>query len=274
MQLLEISGYQVDLGKYTLGNFHQFSGTDNERASDLQHAIDADSVKAIWCARGGSGGLRILDKVDFSKFEQNPKWICGYSDTTALHALVNNVLHLPSLHCTMPINIQQKDDLDKPSFSTMLTAMETGKLSYEIPSHRLNRVGKAEGKLIGGNLSILYAINGSFSDVKTENAVLFIEDVDEYLYHIDRMMLCLKRAGKLANLSGLIVGGLSNMHDNTIPYGKTAEEIVYEHIAEYNYPVCFDFPAGHIAENRALILGGNSCLEVSKNEVILNMKIQ
>jgi muramoyltetrapeptide carboxypeptidase len=273
MQLLEISGYQVDLGKYTLGNFHQFSGMDNERASDLQNAIDDDSVKAIWCARGGYGGLRILDKIDFSKFEQNPKWICGYSDTTALHALINNVLYLPSLHCTVPINIQQKDDLRKPSFSTMLTAMETGKLSYEIPSHLLNREGRVEGKLIGGNLSILYAVNGSFSDIKTENAVLFIEDVDEYLYHIDRMMLCLKRAGKLANLAGLIVGGMSNMHDNAIPYGKTAEEIVYEHIAEYDYPVCFGFPAGHIQDNRALIMGGKISLDIDSKKVTIQNNI-
>ena len=273
MQLLTSCGYEVDLGRYTLGAYHQFSGTDDERASDLQDAIDEDSVKAIWCARGGYGGLRILDKIDFSKFRQNPKWICGYSDTTALHALINNLLHLPSLHCTMPIHIQNQEDLHKPSLSTMLAALEKGKLTYEIPAHRLNRVGEAKGKLTGGNLSILYALNGSVSDIKTDNSVLFIEEVDEYLYHIDRMMLCLKRAGKLAQLAGLIVGGMSDMHDNTISYGKTAEEIIYEHVAEYDYPVCFGFPAGHIQENSALILGGSITLCIEPKNVYIQNNI-
>jgi muramoyltetrapeptide carboxypeptidase len=267
MKLLEMSGYEVDLGKYMLGVHHQYSGTDEERASDLQDAIDDDLVKAIWCARGGYGGIRILDRIDFSKFKQNPKWICGYSDTTALHALVNNVLNLPSLHCTMPLNIQNQEDIHNSSFSTMLTALETGKLTYEISAHRLNRKGKAKGRLIGGNLSILYAVNGSFSDIKTDNTILFIEDVDEYLYHIDRMLLCLKRCGTLERLAGLIVGGMSDMHDNAVSFGKTAEDIVFEHIAEYDFPVCFDFPAGHIADNRALFLGGNTTLTIDSQTI-------
>ena len=269
MQLLKTSGYEVDLGKHTLGAYHQFSGTDDERALDLQNAINDDSVKAIWCARGGYGSMRIIDRIDFSKFKQNPKWICGYSDTTALHALINNVLNLPSLHCTMPINIQQEDDLYHLPFSTMLTAMEKGKLTCEIPPHPLNRVGEGEGKLIGGNLSILYAINGSVSDIKTDNSVLFIEDVDEYLYHIDRMMLCLKRCGKLERLAGLIVGGMSDMHNKTVPYGKNAEEIIWEHVSNYDFPVCFGFPAGHILDNRALILGGSITLHIKSENVYI-----
>jgi muramoyltetrapeptide carboxypeptidase len=171
----------------------------------------------------------------------------------------------------MPLNLQNEDELHNQSFATMLTAMETGKLKYEIPVHQLNRVGEGRGRLLGGNLSILHAVNGSFSDIKTDNAVLFIEDVDEYLYHIDRMMLCLKRAGKLANLSALIVSGLSDMHDNVVPYGKTVEEIIFEHVSEYDFPVCFGFPAGHISDNRALIMGGSITLNVdAKNVYIQN----
>jgi len=318
--LLRECGYRVDLGKHTLGAYHQFSGTDAERASDLQDAIDDDSVSAIWCARGGYGGLRIIDRIDFTKFKQNPKWICGYSDTTALHALINNSLNLPSLHCTMPLNIQNQEEIDAPtlsgtsknsirhcgldpqspddkvachlvktkemlkqvqhdglifrsSLSTMLYALENGKLTHEISPNPLNRVGEAEGKLVGGNLSILYAINGSFSDIKTENAILFIEDVDEYLYHIDRMMLCLKRCGKLERLTGLIVGGMSDMHDNVVSFGKNAEEIVYEHVAEYNFPVCFGFPAGHIQNNQALFLGGNITLKIDSQRVYIQNSI-
>jgi len=273
VHLLRSSGYEADLGRFTLGNHHQYSGTDSERAADLQEAIDDDTVKAVWCARGGYGGLRIIDRIDFSKFRQNPKWICGYSDTTALHALINNVLNVNSLHCVMPFNLQDKDDLHKSAFSTMLAALEKGKITSEIPVHQLNRIGKAEGRLIGGNLSILYAVNGSVSDIKTDNSVLFIEDVDEYLYHIDRMMLCLKRAGKLQNLSALIVGSMSNMHDNAVSYGKTAEEIVYEHVSEYDFPVCFGFPAGHIEDNQALILGGNTTLQIDSNKVFIQNNI-
>ena len=155
----------------------------------------------------------------------------------------------------------------------MLYALEKGELMHDISPHSLNRLGEAEGKLVGGNLSILYAINGSLSDIKTENAILFIEDVDEYLYHIDRMMLCLKRCGKLERLAGLIVGGMSDMHDNAVSFGKNAEEIVYEHVAEYDFPVCFGFPAGHIQNNQALILGGNITLNVDSQKVYIQNSI-
>jgi muramoyltetrapeptide carboxypeptidase len=274
VQFLRQQGYIVDFGKNIFEKHHQFAGTDSQRTSDFQEALDDDTVKVIWCARGGYGSLRIIDKIDFSKFKKNPKWICGYSDITVFHAFINNVMNQISVHATMPVNVQGSEK-ELYSLNTMLSVLQTGKTDYTILSpHPLNRTGAVNGKLCGGNLSILYAINGSFSDINTDGKILFIEDLDEYLYHIDRIMMCLKRAGKLANLSGLIVGGMNDMHDNAVPFGKMVEEIVYEHVAAYNYPVCFGFPAGHIAENRALILGGETCLEVNEKGVNLKKKIQ
>ena len=272
VQFLQKQGYVVDFGKNLFNQYHQFSGTDEERVFDFQEALDDDTVKVIWIARGGYGSVRVVDDLDFSKFKKTPKWICGYSDVTVFHAFINNVINQVSLHATMPINIQgAKNEIY--SLKTMLSVLQTGKANYSIiTSHPLNRIGIANGKLCGGNLSVLSSINGSFSDVHTDGKILFIEDVDEYLYHIDRIMMCLKRAGKLTNLLALVVGGMSNMHDNTISYGKKAEEIIYEHVAEYDYPVCFNFPAGHIAENRTLILGGETHIEVSENGISLNMK--
>ena len=272
VQFLQKQGYKVEFGNNLFNQYHQFSGTDMQRISDFQAALNDDNVKVIWFARGGYGCVRIIDKIDFTKFQKNPKWICGYSDVTVFHAFINNVMNFPSLHSTMPINVQGAE-INLYSLNTMLSALQTGKANYTIESHLLNRVGEASGKLCGGNLSVLYSINGSFSDICTDGKILFIEDVDEYLYHIDRMMMCLKRAGKLAKLSALIVGGMSNMHDNTVAYGKTAEEIILEHIADYDFPVCFGFPAGHIADNRTLIMNGNTHLIVSKENVSLKMSV-
>ncbi len=264
----EQQGFQVVYGKHLWGTHHQFSGTDEERAEDMQAAINNPDIRAIVCARGGYGGMRIVDKLDFSPLLKYPKWLCGYSDTTVFHTHIHTQCHLPTLHCTMPINMT--DEPEKTNAHTsMIQALTTGKLSYEIDSQPFNLFGEAEGELIGGNLSLLYAVNNSISDINTEGKILFIEDLDEYLYHVDRMMLCLKRAGKLSALKGLIVGGITNMHDNTIPFGYTAKEIILSHVCEYNYPVCFDFPAGHITDNRALILGGKTHLSVTEKNVTL-----
>lgn len=256
-----------------LGECHQFSGTDEERARDFQQALDNPEIKAVVCARGGYGALRIIDKIDFSHFKQSPKWICGYSDVTVFHTHINNALQLPTLHCTMPINMTGKV-LQSPTVATMWQALTTGQLEYQLPIHNdFNRCGQAKGTLIGGNLSLLYAVSGSVSDIQTDGKILFIEDLDEYLYHLDRMMLSLKRSGKLSHLTGLLIGGMSDMHDNTIPFGKTAKEIIYDCVKEYDYPVCFDFPAGHIEDNRALILGGNASMEVSENDIKLKIEL-
>ena len=272
VRYLQDKGFRVDFGKHLFDNFHQYAGTDMQRAEDFQQALDDQQVKAIWCARGGYGCLRIVDLIDFSSFAKNPKWICGYSDVTVFHAHINNALQLPSLHATMPINVQG-EIVQYTALDTLLSAMQTGEVSYTIPAYSINRNGKAEGILCGGNLSVLYALNGSISDIQTDGKILFIEDLDEYLYHIDRMMMCLKRSGKLDNLLALIVGGMTKMNDNAVSFGKTTEEIISEHVQEYDYPVCFGFPAGHIDDNRAMIMGGNAVLEINEKETRIKMTL-
>ncbi|MDR1878283.1 MAG: LD-carboxypeptidase [Bacteroidales bacterium] len=266
VHFLQEQGYQVEFGDHLFCRHHQFAGTDAERTADFQDALDTERVKVVWCARGGYGCLRIIDRLDFSKFALAPKWVCGYSDVTVFHTYINSILRQPSLHAIMPVNVQGSEAAFG-SLRTMLSALETGEVSYTVAVHPLNRTGEAKGELCGGNLSVLYAVNGSVSDLNTDGKILFIEDLDEYLYHIDRIMMCLKRSGKLENLSGLVVGGMEDMHDNAIAYGKSVEEIIWEHVEEYQYPVCFGFPAGHIPDNRALILGGTSMLKVTKEHV-------
>lgn len=251
LRIIEDKGLIPVLSKNLFGSYHQFSGTDAERCADLQTMLDDESINAIIIARGGYGTVRIIDKIDFSNFKKHPKWIVGYSDITVLHSHIHKTLGIATLHATMPINFLQ----DAYATETLFKALFGEKLHYEFDAHKLNRKGKAKGEIVGGNLSLLYALCGSSSDISTDGKILFIEDLDEYLYHIDRMMMNLKRSGKLSNLKALIVGGMSDMKDNTVPYGKTAEEIIAEHVAEYNYPVCFGFPAGHIKNNYALKMG-------------------
>ena len=253
--VLEKAGLRAFFAPHLFGSCGQFSGTDEERAADFQWAIGHPEVKAVWCVRGGYGGMRIVDRIDFRPLLRTPKWICGYSDTTVFHACLQQ-MGLESLHCTMPVNVTP-ETAESISVRTMLQALMEGSLDYRIPSHPMNCCGNAEGVLCGGNLSLLYALQASPTDLDTAGKILFIEDLDEYLYHIDRMMLSLKRSGKLSGLAGLVVGNLSDMHDNRIPFGRTAEEVVWEHVTEYGYPVCFGFPAGHAdpCDNRALVFG-------------------
>lgn len=254
-------GFKVLFGKNLFEEENQFSGSDTQRAEDLQTCMNNVEVKAILCARGGYGSIRIIDKIDFSRFTNSPKWICGYSDVTVLHNKLSN-LGIESLHSTMPVNFSTNSSEALNSLFDILTGKS---LQYHFEAHPYNTEGVAEGKLIGGNLSMLYSQTGSNTALQTEGAILFIEDLDEYLYHIDRMMYNLKRNGYFENLTGVIVGGMSDMNDNTIPFGKTAEEIIQDHFAEYSFPVCFGFPAGHLADNRTLIMGRKVKLDVSKN---------
>jgi len=247
------------LSVVTSPNIHasdnQFAGTDEQRAADLQLLLDDETIKAIVFARGGYGIVRIIDRLDFTSFARKPKWLIGYSDITVLHSHISRNFGIETLHATMPVNFNDSSEETSESIDSMRKVLFGETPVYELVGHLFNRQGEAQGILTGGNLSILYSLLGSASDVDTSGKVLFIEDLDEYLYHIDRMMQSLKRAGKLDNLSALVVGGMSGMRDNEVPFGKTAEEIVRDVVEEYKYPVIYGFPAGHQLLNKPLILG-------------------
>ena len=243
---------------------HIFAGDDDFRAAVFQEYLDNEQIEAIWFARGGYGSIRIIDKLDFTQFLRHPKWLRGFSDTTVLHGKLN-CLGIPSLHSPMPFYFANKTPEAKQSLFDALTGKP---LQYEIPSNPLNRLGKMEGEIVGGNLSVLISMMGSDTFPETDGKILFIEEVDEYIYHVDRMMRALKRAGKLAHLKGLIVGGLTQIHDNTHPFGQTAEEVIAEAVSEYDYPVCFGFPAGHFDDNRTLFFGLKSRVEVTSEKSV------
>lgn len=265
IDFLEKNGFRVAIGKHLFNKHFQFAGTDEERAQDFQEFMDDPEIHAIWCARGGYGSVRIIDKLNFQHFKEHPKWICGYSDITVFHSHLH-ALGLASLHCTMPIKITN-DDFDNMNNRSMIQALTGGILAYTMPNSSINRPGMATCEIIGGNLSILYSLLASPSDLQTDGKILFIEDLDEHLYHIDRMMQALKRSGKLDKLAGLIVGGMEDMHNNNPenPFGQTAEEIVASCCIEYSYPVCYHFPTGHGDNNVALKMGARVTLSVTPN---------
>jgi muramoyltetrapeptide carboxypeptidase len=258
--VLKKNGYTVSYSELTFGNHHQYSGTEEERISDFQSALESGESDILLCVRGGYGTLRIIDRIDFSSLEKQPKLICGYSDITVLHNHLLARYNISSLHCSMPVNFNTNTP---EALQSLMDAWNGNPLHYSVSSHPLNRDGNASGILFGGNLSLMYALQGSASFPDPKGKILFLEDLDEYLYHIDRMMLSLKRSGVLESISGLIVGGMTDMKDNAIPFGKSAEEIIREHVEEYHYPVCFGFPAGHQSDNRALWMGKELKLSVS-----------
>ena len=258
---------EVVLGTHVFSKHHQFAGTDEQRRKDFQHMLDDDSIRAIVCSRGGYGTVRIIDNLDFTKFCASPKWIVGYSDATVLHAHIHRHFGIETLHAAMAFNIQ--DEQPDESLQSMMNALTGIRISYTRNKSALSREGNAEGLLVGGNLSILHNLMGTVSEPETEGKILFLEDVDEYLYHIDRMMMNLKRAGKLEKLNGLIVGGMSKMNDNAVPFGKSANEIIADVVKDYTFPVCYDFPSGHLEPNLALILGRNVNLHVGKEVALI-----
>jgi muramoyltetrapeptide carboxypeptidase len=261
IDLLHSWGLEVIIGN-TIGlDDNQLAGTDEQRAADFQQQLDNPNIKGIWCVKGGYGTVRIIDLLDFTKFEQNPKWIIGFSDITVLHNHLNT-MGFKSIHGIMPVTIPKATPA---AIESMKLALFGDQLTYQIAPDPMNRMGTATGELVGGNLSILYSLLGSPSAIECKDKILFIEDLDEYLYHIDRMMMNLKRNGCLESIKGIIVGAMSKMRDNDIPWGKTAVEIVQDVTKTYNIPILYSFPAGHIHDNRALILGSKVTLDVGKN---------
>jgi len=269
--IIEGFGLKVKIGENATSIYHQYAGTDKERASDFQVMLDDEEVKMILCTRGGYGSIRIIDRLNFDQFLKNPKWIVGFSDITVFHSHLFSNFGVESLHAKMPLNFPE-NGLEDGSIKMLFSTVVGGDLSYEYEAHPLNRKGLSQASIIGGNLAILCSLLGSKSDLDTDGKILFIEDVGENLFRIDRMMWTLKRAGKLGTLAGLVVGGLTDMEDNEVKFGKSAEEIIANVVSEYDYPVCYNFPAGHQKQNYPLIIGRNLDLEISERNVKLNFR--
>jgi len=259
IDLLHGWGLEVVIGKSIGLDDNQLAGTDAQRAEDFQQQLDNPNIKAIWCVRGGYGTVRIIDLLDFTQFKQNPKWIIGFSDVTVIHGYVN-LLNIASIHAAMPVTVGKAS---VESIESLRKSLFGESLNYEIPFDAANRLGNAKGEIVGGNLSILYSLMGSNAQIDCKGKILFIEDLDEYLYHIDRMMMSLKRCGCFDGLNGLIVGTMTKMRDNDIPWGKNANQIIADVTKEYSFPILYNFPAGHFHDNRALIFGKQVSLELN-----------
>ena len=259
----ESYGLSVVLGKNLFESSNQYAGTDAQRTEDLQWALNDKTIKAIIIARGGYGSVRTIEQIDFTEFKKHPKWMVGYSDVTVLHNAIHNI-GVATLHATMPLNFTKSEEATK----SMVNALFGNLKQIETEENYSNIEGVARGQLVGGNLSLLYALSGTPYDIDTRDKILFIEDLDEYLYHLDRMMMQLKLSGKLSCLKGLVVGGMTDMKDNAIPFGKFPEEIILDAVKDYNYPVCFDFPAGHIDRNLAIYFGREVELSVTDNATL------
>lgn len=265
IHLFESWGLKVCLGDFLFEEFNQFSGTIQQRTSDLQKMINCDTIKAIVFSRGGYGTVQIIDNLFFDQLKFYPKWFLGYSDITVLHSHLNK-FGLASVHSTMPINFHNNTKNSIKSLQNVLFEKEN---LIKTKPYFLNREGQVTGEIVGGNLSIIYSLLGSKSDICTKGKILLIEDLDEYLYHIDRMMYNLSRNGKFKNLKGVIVGSMSDMKDNEIPFGQTAYEIIHTHLKKYSFPVCYNFPIGHLKNNHAVKLGVKSYLDINSKMVTL-----
>ena len=259
-------GLDVVIGDTIGSELNQFSGDDEQRRADIQKMLDNQEIKAIISARGGYGCVRIIDEINFSSFLKSPKWLIGFSDITVFHSHINANFNIPTIHATMPVFFKKNTP---KSLSSLKKLLMKGTLNYQIQSKtkELCKNGKARGQLIGGNLSILYSLCGSISSVKTDGKILFIEDLSEYMYHVDRMIYNLKRNGYFKNLSGLIIGSFTEMKDSNTPFGKNSEEIIFDLCKDLNIPIFSNFPAGHINDNRALIFGKTLEMQVEEGNL-------
>jgi muramoyltetrapeptide carboxypeptidase len=267
-------GLRVLTGKYVYGGYNQFSGTDRERAEDLQMMLNSTGIRAIFCSRGGYGTARIIDLLDFTQFISSPKWVIGYSDVTVLHSHINRNCRIRTIHGSMPFELSKdRDNQVSDRALNLLRDVLFGLLpDYSFQTHPLSKPGEARGIIAGGNLSVLCSLLGSPSFPDLRGKILMIEDVGEYLYHIDRMMVALQRTGSLDGLAGVVVGGFTGVKDNEVPFGKTAEEIISGILHKYDYPVMFGFPAGHLPDNLPLLLGHEVLLDVKADSSGLTFK--
>ena len=263
-------GYNTVLGQHIFAEHFQFAGTDKQRLQDLQMALDDPETDAIICARGGYGTVRIVDQLDFTAFKKYPKWLVGFSDITILHSVLNQ-LGFTTIHGTMPRYFFDDEGNETENLITLIQLLKGEKIQYNFAFNKHNQTGNVEAELAGGNLSILCSLIGTKYEPNTREKILFIEDIDEYLYHTDRMMHQLKLAGKLKHLAGIVIGDFTNMKDNDSPFGKTIEEIIREAVSEYAFPVAFGFPAGHKKKNLALAFGKEWELTVSENNSTLKL---
>lgn len=267
IEILKDWGLEVLQGYTLCSNHNQFAGKDSERIQDLQQYLDNPEIKAIFAARGGYGTVRIIDQLNFTEFYKQPKWVIGFSDITVLHSHIHRLFNIQTIHGQMPISFSESSI---PAMDSLYNSLFGNELNYQYRNKSIyHRLGECSGILVGGNLSILHSLVASTSDIDYDNKILFIEDVGERLYNLDRMLWTLKRAGKLKKLKGLIVGGFTELNDTVPGFGMTYQEIILEKVIEYDYPIAFDFPAGHIADNRALIFGATVYLTVSKDIITL-----
>ncbi len=268
ISILKKWGYKVVVGKTVGLQNNYFSGTDEERLIDLQEMLDDKNINAILCARGGYGLSRIIDDINFSSFKKKPKWVIGYSDITLLQSHINTNFKIASLHS--PMAAAFNDDGYKNQFIQALEkTLKGNKQKYFCTAHPRNKIGKTEAELVGGNLSLVAHSIGTSSAFETKNKILFLEDIGEYLYNIDRLLVQLNRSGMLKGLKGLIFGGFTEMKDTIMPFGKTVEEILFEHVKELNIPICFHFPVGHQTENYPLKIGVKYQFIVTNKKVSL-----
>ena len=263
IRLLNTDGFEVVLSPNIYSVSDRYAGHDTSRTIALQEMLNDDSLSAILCARGGYGTARMIDAVDWTVFLKKPKWICGFSDVTVIHSHLNK-LGVATIHSIMGTGFRNSPD-DDPNYLTLVSELTGKPFDLKIDSNELNRMGSVEGELIGGNLAVLSSIMGSPSDSEWTDKILFLEDINEYPYNIDRIMLNLKRNGRLKNLKGLVVGDISEKDEDDIPFGKTVYEVVAEHVSEYDFPVAFGFPIGHEKVNLAIRFGDQVQLSVNSD---------